>query len=207
MNVNEDIEVKPNLRITCRERGKIVDRREGHNIWLAVGREYLAKLIAYQSYDPDVPFIDARIKYIGLGIGGTRQVAPNLANNAPISPPYVGTNVQNDVSLYTLQLERPVRLSGSSTNYPGVNGDVWLGRVDSADVSTEANKVVFRRVISQTEVNYGPFTTMPLSEIGMFIATADPSYMSNAPVAYDTFDTISKTSGITLEVEWSIHFT
>ena len=71
--LGETIQVRNNLRLIARERGKIVARREGHNIWLDLGREYLASLIADVSFGPDVPERNDRIKYMELGIGGTRQ--------------------------------------------------------------------------------------------------------------------------------------
>jgi hypothetical protein len=40
----ENIEVRSNLSLVARERVKIVARRDGHNIWLNLGREYLASL-------------------------------------------------------------------------------------------------------------------------------------------------------------------
>lgn len=36
-----------NVEITVRRNGQVVDRREGHNIWVDDGREYLAKAIAF----------------------------------------------------------------------------------------------------------------------------------------------------------------
>jgi hypothetical protein len=36
-----------NVEITVRRHGRIVDRREGHNIWVDSGREYLARAIAF----------------------------------------------------------------------------------------------------------------------------------------------------------------
>lgn len=206
MHIPETIEVKLNLSLVARERGKIVTRRDGHNIWLDLGREYLSKLIALQSYGPDVPFTNDRIKYLGFGIGGTRQLATGAANAAPISPPYVGANTQTDTDTTILTLERPVRVSGSNTAYPGIVGDQWVGRITAADPTTVPKQVTFSRVFTQLEISYGPFISVPLSEIGLFTSAADPENYQNNPVAYDTFDTISKTTAIDLEVVWTIHF-
>ena len=67
-----------------------------------------------------------------------------------------------------------------------------------------ATQAVFTRVFTQVEVSYSPYITVPLSEIGLFTAAADPEFYLGNPVAYDTFDTISKTSAVELEVEWTI---
>ena len=131
LQTSDEIEVKQNLSLTMRERGKLVDRRVGHNIWLNLGREYLAQLISYSSFSPDVPERDDRVKYMGLGIGGTRQLAPATANNPPVSPPYTGVNSQTDLDPTITTIERPVRVSGGSSAYPDVSGDAWLGRIQA----------------------------------------------------------------------------
>src|SRR5580693_641378 len=92
----ETVEVRNNLIITARERGKIAHRREGHNIWLNLGREYLANLIAASSFGPVVRERTDVIQYMGFGIGGTQQLALSTANSAPLSTGYPGTNLQTD---------------------------------------------------------------------------------------------------------------
>lgn len=209
MHLFSDIEVRQNLKLTLRERGKIIDRREGHNIWVNLGREYLARLISFQSFSPDVaedPPSENRVKYMGLGIGGTRQVAPGVANTPPINPPYVGSNAQTDLDVTVTMIERPVRVGGGSTAYPGISGDVWLGQVQApADHSVPA-EVTFTKVFTQAEVSYAPFLSVPLSEIGLFTSSADPGLYQNTFIAYDTFDTVSKTVAFELEVAWTIRF-
>jgi len=209
MRFIEKIEVRSNLRLTMRERGKIRARREGHNIWLNLGREYLANLISLSSYGPDVPQEDHRIKYMGLGIGGSRQVAPGVADVAPMSVAYPGTNLQTDTDPETHTLERPVRISGSTTGPtdPYSVTDVWLGTVQAPPVHTTPTETTFIRVFTQTEVSYLSFITVPLSEIMLFTSAANPiGNPSNTGVAYDTFDTLSKTGDFALECEWTIRF-
>lgn len=206
MRVVEDIEVKYNLRIVARERGKIVDRRETHNIFVDLGREWISKLIAYTSFSPDTPERSDRVKYMGFGIGGTRQSAVNQVATTPISPPYIGSNLQTDTDRSVASLERPVRVSGSGTNYPGVSGDVWLGLIQAPAGHPTATRTEFRRVFTQVEVSYPPFISVPLSEIGLFTSDANPEGYKNNLVAYDTFDTLTKTSAIQLEVVWTFVF-
>jgi len=206
MRLVEDIPVKQNLTLKMRERGKLMQIREGHNIWLDLGREYLAELIAFASYSPDVPFRNDRIRYMGLGIGGNTQIAPGRANAAPISPPYTGLNTQTDDDRTVAVLERPVRVTGSASNYPGLAGDAWLGQIGSADPLTVKNECTFRRVFTELDCSYGQFISVPLSEIGLFTSAADPNNYQNTAVAYDTFDTLSKTAAFELEVIWTIRF-
>jgi hypothetical protein len=206
LHVADRIEVKQNLKLVARERGKIVQQRIGHNIWLDLGREWLAKLISLDSYGPDVPRRNDRIKYMGLGIGGTRQLALPTANSAPIAPPYTGTNVQTDTDPAVVTLERPIRISGSSSNYPGLAGDAWVGLVQAPADFSVPHAVTYTRLFTEADVNYGPFHTMPLSEIGLLTSAADPENWQNTLVAYDTFDTISKTPAVAIEVTWTIRF-
>ncbi len=209
MRLQATVEVKNNLRITARERGKIVQRRDGHNIWVDLGREYLASLIALVSYGPDTPERNDRIKYIGFGIGGTRQIAPGVANAAPMSVAYPGTNLQTDTDPSVTTLERPVRVSGTTTSpsSPYNPADVWLGTIQAPPIHNTPTQATFRRLFTQTEVSYSTFATVPLSEVMLFTSAANPVGVPlNTGVAYDTFDTISKTGALELEVEWTVRF-
>lgn len=209
MRLQETIKVRNNLRITARERGKIVARRDGHNIWLDLGREYLAGLIALASYGPDVGERNDRIKFMGFGIGGTRQVAPSVANASPLVSAYPGTNAQTDLDPTVTTLERPVRVSGSTTtpSSPYSSSDVWLGTVQAPPIHSTATEVTFRRLFTQSEISYSSYTTVPLSEVMLFTNLSNPiGQPFNTGVAYDTFDSISKTGAFELEVDWTVRF-
>jgi hypothetical protein len=209
MRFSESIEVKQNLHLVARERGKIVARRDGHNIFCNTGREWLAKLVCYASMSPLTPERNDRVRYMGLGIGGTRQLALTTANAAPLLTAYPGDNLQTDTDPTITVVERPVRVSGGSSPGPvGAYGDVWLGQIQ-ADTNTAhptPTSTTFKRVFLSTEVSYFPFNTVPLSEIGLFTAAADPLLGQNVLIAYDTFDTLSKTVAIDLEVTWTLRF-
>ena len=204
MKFEATFEVRQNLKITARERGKIVDRREGHNIWLNTGREFIAQLMSYVTMAPLVPVRDDRIRYMGFGIGGTRQLIPSIANTAPFSTTYPGTNTQTDQDPAVVRLERPVRVSAPPTPPPHHAFDVWLGQIQAPPDFPQFNKAVFRRLFQSFEVNYNPFVSVPLSEIGLFTNAANPLLPYNVPMAYDTFDSLSKTDAVDLEIEWTI---
>lgn len=207
MQLQETLEVKSNLVITARERGKIMARRAGHNIWLDLGRAYLAKLISYSAFGaPDTPEEDNRIKYIGFGIGGTRQTSLSVANSAPLVAPYPGSNAQTDTDPSVTVLERPVRLLGTTTNPPYDAGDVWLGRVQAPVVHSPSGTALFTRIFTSSEISYSTFTAVPLSEIMLFTGAASVNIPNNTGVAYDTFDTLTKTSSFSLQVDWEILF-
>jgi hypothetical protein len=196
-NLSEDIAVKSNLFITARERGKIVARREGHNIFLDYGREWLSQLIAFESFSPDTPQNDERVKYFGFGIGGSRQIAPDFADAPPLDT-YgpVGSFNQTDVDPTVLRLERPMQVSSG----------VWIGQVQAPAEHDTPTSVTFKRLYTLEEVSFSPFISVPLSEVGMLLSDANPAFYGNNIVAYDTFDTISKTSAFELEVIWTLRF-
>lgn len=207
MRFSDGLQVKSNLILTLRERGKLVRVVKGHNIWLNLGREYLASLICYASFGPDTPERNDRIKYMGFGIGGSRQLSLSVANNPPITPPYAGTNVQTDIDPTVTTLERPVRISGAADSFPYSDpSNVWLGRVQAPILHPTATQSVFKRLFSTTDISYSPFLSVPLSEVALYTSNADPSVYNNTAIAYDTFDTISKTSAFSLEIDWTIRF-
>lgn len=200
------IQVRSNLKLIARERGKIVARRQGHNIWLDLGGEFLAQLIAYSAFGPDTTYRNDRVKYVGYGIGGTRQLALAVANAAPLVTHYPGTNVYTDTDPTLTKMERPVRISGGSSTPPYPPGDNWLGQIQAPPTFPTAKSVLFKRVLDFAEVSYAPYTTVPLSEVMLFTAAANPQVYNNTGIAYDTFDTISKTNAIAIETEWEIRF-
>lgn len=200
------IEVKQNVHLIARERGKIVARRDGHNIWVNLGREYLASLIAYSSFAPLTTERDDRIRYMGVGIGGTRQLALAVANAVPLVTAYPGSNAKTDTDPTVTTLERPVRVTGSTNPYPGLGGDAWIGQIQAPATHSTATEVTLKRLFTQLEVSYGTFLTVPLSEVGLFTAATSVSVYNNPLVAYDTFDTLSKTSAFELEVDWTVRF-
>jgi len=205
MGFCDGIQVRSNLVLTFRERGKIVARREGHNIWLNFGRAYLASLVCYSSYSPLTAETDHRIRYIGMGIGGTSQRQLSAANSSPMTPAYAGSNTQTDTDAAVAAVERPVRVTGGTTSFPYDAGDVWLAQVQvpTHPLTTQS---LFKRVFATSDISYGSYTSVPLSEVALFHNGANPNVYNNPPVAYDTFDTISKTNAISLEVDWTLRF-
>ncbi len=200
------VEVKSNLVITARERGKLLTKREGHNIWLNLGREYMAQIMSYSLMSPLTTVREDRIRYMGMGIGGTRQLIPSIANNATFLAAYPGTNTQTDENPAVTVLERPIRVSGTSTPSPYDAADVWLGQIQAPAAFPAFNQVVYRRLFMSYELNYNPYTVAPVSEVGLFTNAANPLLPHNTMLAYDTFETIAKTDAVELEVAWTISF-
>jgi hypothetical protein len=200
------VETKNNVRMVMRERGKIIGRYENHNIWLNLGREYLASLLDYISFVGPTPENNNRIAYMGVGIGGNQQIALTVANAVPLVTAYPGTNAQTNTDPTVTKLERPVRISGGSLPYPGAFSDLWLGQVQAPAMHLTATQVTFNHLFADTDISYSPFLVVPLSEIMLFTYAANPNVYNNTGVAYDTFPTISKTNAFSLEVAWTVLF-
>lgn len=211
------IEVKYNIRIEARERGKLVTSRDVHNIFVDTGRGWLAQLVGYNtlpapptqptegtSAAPVDPYVNHRIRYMGAGIGGDRQHYPAGWFSVPPLNMYTATFTQSDSDPTVTNMETPVKL------FPdGGVGDFWLAQVTSDIITVPNGQIKFTRIFVETDITYGGFSTMPLSEIGLYTNAADPSIEpvgAGAMVAYDTFDTIAKTNAIALQIEWTLRF-
>jgi len=221
-----------NVSLSLYRDDELLEHREGHNIWVDAGRLYLSKLVAYASFDADTPEEIRRIAHMGLGIGGVRQSMVSAINSSPIVDAYpAGDDPQGtsgneyDVSYPYVPietLERPIRITGGQTAYPGAPADVWLtqkaapGFLIAHDTSYET---VFSATFDVTagDIVYGTFTQMPLSEMGLFLDDSDINEPYEHPftpsahsiermVAYYQFGTLLLVPGTRLEVAWHVQF-
>lgn len=209
-----------NVFITVRERGKIVARREGHNVFVTPGHQWLAELVACTSFSPETPERDDRIRYMQFGIGGKGQAQQVLASSPPFSTSYSVGNDPNLTTGYTYNkeypiyppistLERPVRISGGSTDYPGAAMDNWL--VDTPKLFTTHPSLYDMAVHGllsgpDGDVIYAPFGSMPLAEVGLLTnGTGVGIHTAYSPiVAYFTFDTILMSPTMEIETIWTL---
>lgn len=215
------IQVRSNLHFTMYDdRGKRVARRKGHNIFLTLGRTWLPQAISYSALPAGFPpaatpvtKADERgIRYMGFGIGGTRGDTA-VANVSPLLEHYPGTNVQTDTDPEVTVLERPVRLTspipGTPVEPPYDADDIWLGQVAAPPEYPTSTSVRYSMLLTADQISYGPFLTVPLSEIGLFLHSSASSYIrtyNNTAVAYDTFDDLKKTSAFSLLTQWELRF-
>ena len=219
--------IPANISIVVRERGKRIPQhcREDHNIWVDLGSEYLARVIAPKAGFADHYAEPPRefVQYMGVGIGGESQYHP-MAYTTPLStdyPPATGSspggwgNKQSDEDLTVTTLERPVKINPTSP--------IWLDNVVTPVTFLNSNRTVrFDHLFDETVINsVGPYTVVPLSEIGLFLCTRDKNAsnvydLSNPPsmvgagrqtlLAYNTFEAIPKTVSFSLEVRWELRF-
>lgn len=202
------------LKLMERLGGKVVEERRGNNIFLDYGREWLSELVSLDvAY---TPFRSDRIRLMGFGVGGTSQLvdADTIRGTAhgfwqgyPNDWGGVGGTgnpTQTDTDPTVTGLEWPVLTTA---------GD-YFDDISVPATFPAAGQVRFTSVLGYTAVSYGVFTSVPLSEIGLFTETVVPN-RAVAPrpapperymVAYNTFDTLSKTSSFILQVDWELRF-
>jgi len=195
--IKDYIKAKTNVEILLRERGKLVGRHEMHNIFVNLGRQWLAQLVGGE--------VSTYITQMGVGMGGFRQNNP-MADDPPLNiyTP-TGAHSQVDTDPTIVQLERPVRISGSESVYPHEPGDVWLKSSAAPDHPT-SNRARFICVFTELEISYGVFSMVPCSELGLFLNDKNPNTRQNQLVAYNVFAPIPKTTALEWEVRWTVIF-
>ncbi len=189
-DVDEGIRVEGFVSIQMRERGKKVPGgyREGKNIWTLTGREYLAQLMSVAAFTPSETYgREDHIYYIGVGTGTTPEVSSVSALVTPVA-------------------------------YDSISGD-FLAQLalPSYPLSPTQTTVQYTRVFSETEISYA--ASIDVTEAGLF-TDGDPasSYApgtrdttianasDQAPMAYKTFEPITKTQNYQMEINWEIRF-
>lgn len=196
-----------NIQIDVRERGKLVQREETHNIVTNIGSQFLARTIVSSTAAPTITrHDDSVVRYIGFGIGGHRQNSP-IADAAPFSVDFPGVNTQTDTDLTVSGLQRPCTVIAATPQ--------WMTEIAAPATFPTATSVQFTAVFSETDINDG-YASVPLSEIGLFTSAADTTLPNGASgaypgsgglmIAYDTFNTIHKSGIFSLEVRWQFRF-
>lgn len=214
--------MKSNVAIKVYERGKLITQRDGHNVWVDRGRQYLAGMVGYLSATPTPERVE-RVRYMGLGIGSEQQTRPDLADAPPLSTSYPSgydpnaTNGHAYRKSYSIEppistLERPVRITGGSNPYPTAAGtDVWL--IDHPALyftHMSLYELTAHGLVDcgAGELIYSPFTEMPLSEMALMVdeVAVTPHTAYSPVVAYFSFDTILLDASNVIEVIWRARF-
>ncbi len=217
MKFYETVEARWNLEIDLFERGKRKRWHQSsrfalHNIVTNTGRQFLAENMTASSFGVGtfVRTQDTVARYIGFGIGGNRQFDPS-ASASPYSDTYpagyAGTNSQTDSDVTVSILERPVQVT---------DAPLWMRELNTPGTFPTVQSTKLITTFSDTDINFGSFTSVPLSEIGLYSSAADPTVFNGAGstypgtgsglIAYDTFNTISKTGIFSIEVRWEWRF-
>ncbi len=230
------VKVGSNVHLTLRDKpgGRIVEERHSHNIFLDYGREWLSELVGLNT--GFVPFRNDRVRYMGFGIGGTSQLIDSGTIRStwagfPDAWDYtnpldlttggyggagVGNPTQTDTDPVVTGLEYPVQVT-SADYYDSVLAPAGF---------PEAGAIRFTAVLGYNEVSFGSAVSVPISEIGLFTESIlsqdtpplpedrvvtppvppNPDAGVRYMIAYNTFDTLSKTSAFVLQVDWELRF-
>ena len=182
------------------DRGRVKHQTEGHNIWTLTGREYLSELIGLNSFSAIEAnrglFRNDRVAYIGLGIGSQAEVSTVSGLVNPVS--YDTGTAQSGTFLAVLD---------TPSVFPSSSG------------SSAITAVQFSRTFGAGEYSVGANSSIVLTEAGLFtdgdpnnnfqVGTISPNWIDSAgfaPVAYKTFEPITKTPDFTMKVVWEVRF-
>lgn len=176
--------------------GKLKKETEGFNIWTLTGREYLTELISLQAFSlveaDRIVYRKDRVAYMGLGIGSQVEVSNISSLVDPIS---YDTGVSGTGTFLSL-VDIPV-------TFP----------------STNSTAVQFIKTFGPTDFSVNPGSSVVLTEAGLFTDgdpgnnfaigqdfTAWQNSASFAPVAYKTFEPVTKTQDFTMKIVWEVRF-
>lgn len=191
-----DLAVHANVDLILRERGKIVERREGHNVFTLTGRNLLSKLLAWQTISgTDIPYTNRRTRWIGVGSGLQLEVTTVSSLNIPllVTPTDFIVPIQT-VEFPTSTSVRFIREFGT--------GEITISgtpvTVTEAALFADVNPA---NMGGTEDVGYlGPVPPNPPS------TTLDPTEGANPPIAYKAFEGLTKTVDFTLEIKWEFRF-
>lgn len=227
----DQIRIGMNVLIEARERGKLRRGlcREGKNIWVYGGREWITKLMSYDGSagGPPATAEDNRVAFMGFGIGGDQQNISPLPT--ALDADYPGYNLQNDADPTITMLERPARIDiQGGSNFYWLRELTWSGSSPEYVTPPPTTAVRYFASFTAGEINTisGTYYPMvPISEIGLFHygyndASGEYDTMANvyptgyppgppyptrpAPLAYHTFLSIPKTTSLELTVRWEV---
>lgn len=210
----------------------VVDLRASHNIVVNMGRQWLRNLVCSSEFpSPLAADIDLgtdysivptpaslpgdkrtyRIRYMAVGLGGALQ---------NVDPPGQGSYVEQ-VSVQGL--ERPNTVLNLPPNQEWMKEVLPVDNLADPLLLPDEYTVRFRGIFAEGDVSYTGSedylgtvwdTDVPISEAGLFTSQADPftapygglATPAYGLVAYNTFRTLNKTSGVVLELAWELRF-
>jgi len=177
-------EVEGRFSLIGRERGKIVPgtRREGKNVWTLTGREYLA-----QSQATIVGAWTGRndkVTYIGFGSGSQPEVASVDRLAAPVQ--WDGAQYLKSIAIF------------GAVDFPSdpITSVAYILEFEEDEISVGGINVVLREAGLFTAEKWNGVALVP-------IVPADPA---EPPVAYKSFEPLTKTIQFRIEVRWEIRF-
>lgn len=188
-----DIAVEANMWACLREGGKIVpgSKREGHNVFTVTGRNLLSKLIAWETIAAaDIPYTNRRVRWIGVGIGSFLEVT----TVASLAQPQKATPTNYIVPLQTVEFPSPTSVR-------------FIKEFGTGEITVAGAPVNVTEAGLFADVS--PGNAGGVEDIGHTAptdTTRDPTIGTNPPVAYKSFEGLTKTVDFTLEFRWEFRF-
>ena len=167
-------------------------RREGHNVCTTVGREWLSRLMTYQTQavlpSQDVAERDDRIRYIGVGAGVQDEVPGVTGLVTPLK--YRDNDFLAEVSSHDFPLTSSV---SSST---AVRYSLLAEKTDISILGTQAVSELGLFTCGSPGSDYAPRTRS--------ISHDDAS--DQPPMFYKSFEAFNKTQKFSMAVSWDVRF-
>lgn len=185
------VEVNGWVRWALRERGKIVKKGEGHNVFTNTGREWGAMLFSLQLPD-GTPYRSDRVAYIGVGTGVQPEDPSVTALVNPIA--YSGANFLAYIDVAGTDF--PLRPSRTTVRYMRLftENEITVPGVTS---------VLISELGLFTNGNQNTFAVNPDPSIGRDYRLSAASGQS--PLAYKGLGTpVEKTNALEFQVEWEL---
>lgn len=211
---HDDLILEINVKILLCEGNRVVEQREGHNVWTNVGRNYIAKILRWDDAANWGAGPPPTTKYIGVGIGSDEQIVDVASTYSALDATYPGQNLQNDSDPTIRHLERPVLITGTNT---------WLVEAVYDEPGSATNPsnttAIYSYTFGKNDINIsGQYGVVPVSEVCLCLSdesTTDDPYMGGvAPsyvgtsrqvvVAYNGFASLAKTVLNTLKIQWEL---
>lgn len=193
MRLRDQIHAEANLWMCLRERGKIVPGsiREGHNVFTITGRNWLSKLVSWRVVSStDLPYTERRVRWIGVGTGSLLEVTTVSALNLP--------SLANSTD-YIVPIQ--------STEFPSSTSARFIKEFGTNEITATGTPVQVTEAGLFADVS--PAAGAPSEDIavgGGYNTTLAPTASTNPPVAYKSFEALTKTVDFTLEVRWDFRF-
>ena len=175
-----------NVRIVIRERGKIKKVVEGHNVWTNSGREYSAQRKILR--EDGTPYRADYIDYIGLGSGVYEETVGVDRLNTPIAWDAAAGDFLRPIERNRTSF--PLEPSRTAVRLVRSYGEAEISYDGAAVAITEAGLFT----------NGGPAA---LWVPGTRILALDEA-VNQEPVAYHSFEPITKSPNVELEIIWEL---
>ena len=204
----EDVDPEVNVYLTFRREGRIVARRESHNVFLNAGRAWITQRCGSSDFALGTPHTLEVIRYVGFGCGGALQSDPQFANSqaeiVTVEALEDPISFSEALGVKTYLKSCDDQLPGDTTYFPGNGRIVFVCGVAETEISYAA------ATTAASNVNVG--TSVPVSEIGLYLSSALPTDAGAAPtgpnnmVAYNIFDPVFVTPDVSIQARWELRF-